>query len=129
MPDDGDAHASWVRPVMAIGERVAALEASSKAEFANLREDAKVMRSATHEVNGKLQILLIKLAGIENFTSDFKSLSADVRSLMQGQHERHGSWSATARISALIVTVLTTVGIVGGALVTLADYLHKAGTH
>lgn len=126
MPEDGDLHASWVRPVMAIGERVAALEASSKAEFASLREDAKVMRHATHEVNGKLQILLIKLAGLEGFSADFKDLATDVRALMQGQHERHGSWSATARIATIIVAALTTVGIVGGTLIMFADYLHKA---
>lgn len=105
---------------------MAALEASSKSEFANLREDAKVMRSATHEVNGKLQILLIKFAGIEGVSSDFKALATDVRALMQGQHERHGSWSATARISTIIVAALTTIGIVGGTLIMLADYIHKA---
>ena len=111
---------------MAIGERVAALEASTKSEFANLRKDTEVMRHATHEVNGKLQILLIKLAGVENMTTDFRSLSTDVRSLMQGKHEQQGSWGATARISAVIVAALTTLGIVGSAFIMLADYIHKA---
>ena len=126
MPEGHDEHAmggALYRGLAALQGEFSEFRGRATAQIDGLRDDSKVMRSALHEINGKMQLFIVEQAGVAKVLSDFREVASDVRSLMHERHEQRGSWGAMARVGGLIAAVLTTLGILTAGFIALLDYM------